>query len=242
MRRDALRASIRRPAWTGPIVILLAMAMHAIGELSAIYIFSQAGICFGAYWAGSRSWRIFIVEDGISSDLVFAFRNSDARLHRFPNLASNFSSFHRNSGLISSGCSKFRSICDGNIIDLGYYKLQVVEACSGLRYIYPLLSLSFLAAYLFKAPLWQRALVFLSSIPLTIVMNSIRIGLVGVTVNYWGTQAADDVLHLFEGWIIFVACAGLLALEIYCLARMSGKSFFDVFHLPKGAPRITAKA
>ena len=52
---------------------------------------------------------------------------------------------------------------DGNIIDLGNYKVQVVEACSGLRYLYPLLSLSFLAAYLFNAPLWQRALVFFSA-------------------------------------------------------------------------------
>jgi len=81
-------------------------------------------------------------------------------------------------------------------------------------------------------------LVFLSSIPLTIVMNGVRIGLVGVTVNHWGTQAANDVLHFFEGWIIFVASAGLLALVIYCLARMSGKSIFDIFHLPKGAPEL----
>jgi hypothetical protein len=54
---------------------------------------------------------------------------------------------------------------EGNVIDLGAYKLQVVEACSGLRYLYPLLGLGFLAAYLFQAPFWQRALVFLSTIP-----------------------------------------------------------------------------
>ena len=65
---------------------------------------------------------------------------------------------------------------DGNIIDMGTYKLQVVEACSGLRYLYPLLSLSFLAAYLFHAPMWQRMLVFLSSIPIAIAMNGFRIG------------------------------------------------------------------
>ena len=52
----------------------------------------------------------------------------------------------------------------GNVIDLGNYKLQVAEACSGLRYLYPLVSLGFLAAYLFQAPLWQRTLVFLSAI------------------------------------------------------------------------------
>ena len=51
---------------------------------------------------------------------------------------------------------------DGNIIDLGYYKIQVVEACSGLRYLYPLLSLGFLAAYFFQcAALAARYCVFL---------------------------------------------------------------------------------
>ena len=115
---------------------------------------------------------------------------------------------------------------DGNVIDLGYYQVQVVEACSGLRYIYPLLSLSFLAAYFFKAPLWQRAMVFFSVVPIAIVMNSIRIGLVGVTVNYWGTQAADGVLHLFEGWFVFLICACILALEIYLLARICRQAFF----------------
>src|ERR1700728_1264860 len=42
-RRDALRASIGRPSWTGPFLVLLAMVMHVIGELSAIFIFSQVG-------------------------------------------------------------------------------------------------------------------------------------------------------------------------------------------------------
>ena len=74
---------------------------------------------------------------------------------------------------------------EGNVIDLGSYKLQVVEACSGLRYLYPLMSLGFLTAYLFQAPLWQRALIFLSTIPITILMNSFRIALVGVLGDYW---------------------------------------------------------
>ena len=81
--------------------------------------------------------------------------------------------------------------------------------------------------------------VFFSVVPLAIVMNSIRIGLVGVTVNYWGTQAADGVLHLFEGWFIFLVCAGALAFEIYVLARISGKPFFDVFSLPGVTSKVT---
>src|SRR5690606_15150188 len=66
---------------------------------------------------------------------------------------------------------------EGNVIDLGSYKLQVVEACSGLRYLYPLLSLSFLMAYIYPARLHWRALVFFSAIPITVLTNSARIAM-----------------------------------------------------------------
>jgi exosortase D (VPLPA-CTERM-specific) len=85
---------------------------------------------------------------------------------------------------------------------------------------------------MFHAPIWQRALVFLSTIPITIAMNGFRIGLIGVTVDRWGTQMAEGVLHLFEGWVIFLACAVLLAAEMYVLARLSGRGFFEAFYVP----------
>lgn len=54
---------------------------------------------------------------------------------------------------------------EGNVIDLGNYKLQVVDACSGLRYLFPLASLAFLCAYLFKGPFWQKLLIFCRPCP-----------------------------------------------------------------------------
>src|SRR5258708_5919402 len=42
-RREAMLASIDQPSWMGPVLVLLAMGMHVIGELSAIFIFSQVG-------------------------------------------------------------------------------------------------------------------------------------------------------------------------------------------------------
>ena len=101
---------------------------------------------------------------------------------------------------------------EGNVIDLGTYKLQVVEACSGLRYLFPLMSLSFIAAYIYKAAFWKKALVFLSSIPITVLMNSFRIGVIGVLVEYGGPEQAEGFLHDFEGWIIFMACIAILVL------------------------------
>jgi exosortase D (VPLPA-CTERM-specific) len=112
---------------------------------------------------------------------------------------------------------------EGNVIDLGNYKLQVVDACSGLRYLFPLSSLAFLCAYLFKGPFWQKLLIFLSSAPLTIFMNSFRIGVIGVLVDNWGTDMAEGFLHDFEGWAVFLLCMVLLFVEMWIFSRISGR-------------------
>jgi exosortase D (VPLPA-CTERM-specific) len=236
VRRETLQANVGRPVWTGPLAMLLATIMHLIGQMSAIPILSQVAFVVALIGlilslGGYSLFRAAIVP------ILFL-------LFAIPMPSFIDSTLSLRLQLVSSQLGAFfiRLVgipvyLDGNVIDLGFYQVQVVEACSGLRYIYPLLSLSFLAAYFFKAPLWQRALVFFSVVPIAIVMNSIRIGLVGVTVNYWGTQAADGVLHFFEGWFVFLMCACILVLEIYLLARIVRKPFFDVFALP----RVTSK-
>ena len=231
-RRHALLASIGRPSWTGPVLILLAALMHIIGQLSSLFLLSQLGFIVALFGIvlGFGGYSLLKVTFIPIIFLIFAIPT--------PYFIDTVLSWRLQ--LISSELGVFfirmfqiPVYLEGNVIDLGVYKLQVVEACSGLRYLYPLLSLSFLAAYLFQAPIWQRALVFLSAIPITIVMNSFRIGLVGVLVAHWGVQQAEGMLHLFEGWVIFIACAAMLAAEIYLLARLtSGKAFFQVFYPP----------
>lgn len=108
---------------------------------------------------------------------------------------------------------------EGNVIDLGVYKLQVVEACSGLRYLFPLMSFGFLFAVLYDGPRWHKAVLFLSTVPITIAMNGFRIGVIGYLVEGYGTGAAEGFLHLFEGWIIFLACIALLFAEVFLLLR-----------------------
>jgi exosortase D (VPLPA-CTERM-specific) len=62
---------------------------------------------------------------------------------------------------------------------------------------------------------------FLSTIPITVLMNSIRIGIIGVTVEYWGIEMAEGFLHDFEGWVIFMTCLGVLAIEMWCFHYFS---------------------
>jgi exosortase D (VPLPA-CTERM-specific) len=237
-RRDALRASIGRPSWAGPALIVLATMMHLVGELSAFFLLSQLafivaliGIVLGL--GGYSLLRVTFIPIVFLAFAIPLPYFIDSQLSwRLQLISSEL-------GVFFIRLFQVPVYLTGNVIDLGNYKLQVVEACSGLRYLYPLLSLGFLAAYLFQAPFWQRALVFLSAIPITIVMNSFRIAMVGLLVDRWGIEMADGLLHLFEGWAIFLVCAAILAAEIYLLGRIgSGKGFFQVFYLPKVAASV----
>ncbi|WP_386685045.1 VPLPA-CTERM-specific exosortase XrtD [Loktanella sp. R86503] len=99
---------------------------------------------------------------------------------------------------------------DGNVIDLGVYKLQVAEACSGLRYLFPILSFSYLFAILYRGPFWHKAVMFAMAAPLTVCMNAFRIGMIGVLVDRYGIGQAEGFLHFFEGWVIFGTCIAIL--------------------------------
>jgi len=110
---------------------------------------------------------------------------------------------------------------EGNVIDLGVYKLQVAEACSGLRYLFPILSFSYLFAILYRGPMWHKAVLLLAAAPLTVLMNSFRIGVIGVLVNSYGIEQAEGFLHFFEGWVIFGTCIGILFLMAIVLQRLT---------------------
>ena len=109
---------------------------------------------------------------------------------------------------------------EGNIIDLGTFQLQVAEACNGLRYLFPLMSFGFLFAALYRGPAWHKLAIFLSSIPITIFMNSFRIAVIGALVDKFGIGQAEGFLHSFEGWVVFLACLVLLYTVAWLLQRL----------------------
>ena len=110
---------------------------------------------------------------------------------------------------------------EGNVIDLGVYKLQVAEACSGLRYLFPILSFSYLFAILYRGPMWHKAVLLLSAAPLTVLMNSVRIGVIGILVNSYGIEQAEGFMHFFEGWVVFLICIAILFVMAVALQRLT---------------------
>jgi len=111
---------------------------------------------------------------------------------------------------------------DGNVIDLGIYKLQVAEACSGLRYLFPVMSFSYVFGVLYTGPVWHKLALFSAAAPLTVLMNAFRIGVIGVLVDRYGIDQAEGFLHAFEGWIIFIACISILFALAWAMHRLQG--------------------
>ncbi|MCP4618186.1 MAG: VPLPA-CTERM-specific exosortase XrtD [Bradyrhizobium sp.] len=236
-RRQAIMGSLGSPSWTGLLVGAFAGAIHIIGELSALFTLSQIAMIMALFGAvlcigGTALLRVTFVPIAF---LLFAIP--------LPYFLDSTLSWRLQ--LLSSqlGVTFIRLIdvpvyLEGNVIDLGTYKLQVVEACSGLRYLYPLMSLGFIVAWMFNGPMWQRAVLLLSPIPIAIVMNSVRLLVVALLVNQWGPEQAKGPMHLFEGWVIFLACAGLLLGEAWILARyVQRKPFSEVFRPPVLTPK-----
>jgi exosortase D (VPLPA-CTERM-specific) len=106
---------------------------------------------------------------------------------------------------------------EGNIIDLGVLRLHVAEACSGLRYLFPILSFSYIFAVLYRGPMWHKAVLLISAAPITVFMNSVRIAAAGIIAQRYGTEWLDGFTHFFEGWVIFVSCVAILFLLAWLL-------------------------
>ena len=220
-KKELIKASMGPPLWWGVLLIIIALLVFIVGEISALYLLIH------------YSFVLLLV--GLS--LVTVGRATKYTLA--PILLLLFSIplpyvvevvLTAKLQLISSslGVDFIRAFhipvyLEGNVIDLGVYKLQVVEACSGLRYLFPLMSLGFIAAYFYQAAFWKRAIVFLATVPITILMNSFRIGAIGVMVDNWGISMAEGFLHDFEGWIIFMACSVILFLLIWLLEKLTNR-------------------
>lgn len=222
-------------AWLGTGAVVLGLLLFIMGELSALYVIVQyaflltlSGVILS--WTGWRGLALLIIP---LIYLIFMIPLPD---FLYNNLSAKLQLISSQLGVAVIRAFGISVYLEGNVIDLGLYQLQVVEACSGLRYLFPLMSFGFLCAYLYRGPFWQRAIVFLTTIPLTVLMNSFRIGVIGVLVNQWGIAQAEGFLHFFEGWVIFMACVALLFLEIVLLMKLTGdkRSLSEAFNVDSG--------
>ena len=223
-------------AWWGPSIVAVGLFVYAVGEFAAMYAVVHVSLwivlvgLLACVIGLSGIWALAFPLGYLLAAIpppVFLQYELSSRLQLWSSeLGVGF--------LHAVGATAYR---EGNVIDLGTTQLQVVEACSGLRYLFPLFALILLTVYLYRAPLWKRAVLVASSIPISILLNGFRIGVIGLLVGAYGQAAAEGFTHFFEGWIFFVASLALLCVEMWILARIgssaSHQRFSDLIGLPE---------
>ena len=103
---------------------------------------------------------------------------------------------------------------DGNLIHLPGQTMHVAEACSGLRQLMAFLAVCACAALIIERPLWYRILLFLSSIPIAIVVNIIRVTAMGFLIHAGKAELTQGWLHTAEGLIMVAIGLGFLMIEM----------------------------
>ena len=108
---------------------------------------------------------------------------------------------------------------EGNVIQLPVMKLEVAEACSGIRSLMSLFTLAVFYGYFLERGTKRRVILALASIPIAVAANVARIVGTGLCVQYWDPVKALGFFHEFSGWVMFVVSLVCLYL-VHCLMHL----------------------
>ena len=252
VERDKLRQASYKPSFLwGGAAILLALVALWTGVAGAELFVQRASLVLMligivVYFWGGRLLRLVWVPLGL---LLLAIP--------IPAIVFNKIAFPLQ--LFASRCAVWSMrlfdipvLREGNVIELmplnslETKKLEVVEACSGIRSLMTLMTLAVVFAYFTyprtssgpgdttggsgtRGPLvtvkswgfWRSTLLVLSAIPIAILTNAFRVSGTGILARYYGTKVADGFFHSFSGWLIYITAFGLLFLFGWSLDRLA---------------------
>jgi exosortase len=201
-KRKRLAELPLRPAWSGLVIFLFAIVALLVGEASSEFFLPRisllllvAGmIVFLAGWkhlAAAAFPLAFLVamlpSATISSQLTFPLQILSSKLATFL--------------LLGVGVPAAR---EGNIILLHAARLGVTEACSGIRFLFALMTMAVIYGYFAESRNSLRVVLALAAAPISILANALRIAATGFVVQTWGVEKAEGTLHLLSGWLVFL--------------------------------------
>lgn len=209
-QRTRLAQLARQPLlWLGSLIVLFAVFLHFAGVLSGeLYasrlalVLSLAGLTL--FFGGWPWLRALWFPIGL---LLLALP--------VPSLLFNPLAF-RLQLLASDSATRVIQACgipalrEGNLIELAHLKLEVVEACSGIRSLMSLATLAAVYAYFFEQRWWRRVVLLLAVPPLAVIANAARVAGTGILAHYRGAAAAEGFLHSFSGVLVFAVAVLLL--------------------------------
>ncbi len=103
------------------------------------------------------------------------------------------------------------------VINLPHFDLNIAEACSGMKMTLAMISMALFIFVAAKLKWWGNMIILVIAMPLAIVMNGIRIGIIGVTGNNFGSEMGM-LMHDYGSYVIM----GFAFYLMYLVAKWLG--------------------
>jgi exosortase len=217
-KRKTLLNTTIAPTWSGITVVAFGLVVLLMGvygaelflsRVSLVILLAGLVLCFGG-WQMLRELRFALLVLLLAIPIPAIIFNEITLPLQI--LASKLAS----ALLPLFGVPVLRQ---GNVIELPAMKLEVAEACSGIRSLMSLFTLSIFYGYFLEKSLFRRAVLVLASIPIAIAANAVRILGTGLCVQYWDPDKALGFFHEFSGWVMFLVSLACLFIvhRIICL-------------------------
>jgi len=111
-------------------------------------------------------------------------------------------------------------VIHGTLYGNPFNSLNVADACSGMRLLQAFVALGVAMAYLEYRPPVHRIILLISTIPIAIICNIVRVLLTGVIHIYIGEQYAQGKLHTLLGMVMLLLAFGLYGLLAWVMESM----------------------
>jgi exosortase len=209
------------PGWGGIVLLVFGVVLLLLGEMKLTWFIKPIGLLFGLaglIWAvwGRATLRHF---GAVFVPLVLMYP-LPGRVERALTVPLKQHAAFLSTGMLD--LSGIPATLDGNIITLpGYGPMSVADACSGIRSLISLLSISVLACVFWDARIWVKALVLVAAVPIALFVNAIRIWATGAITFWISPEAAKGLVHDFEGLVMFAIAAAMLGLWAFLLQKIS---------------------
>jgi exosortase len=221
-RRSELLRVRWRGSWLGLLPMTLGLVSLAVGRLGVELMTMRAGFVLGlnglvVLLMGREAWRI------LAFPLLFLFLMVPLPESLLNVIAFPLQLLAARTAVAALHLLGIPALLEGNIIHLAQTELFVEQACSGIRSLMSLITLSVIFAWFFQRNPWERALLVASTIPIAVVVNAFRVALTGILAHAWGKDAATGVVHDAEGVLTFAIAFGLLLAEASLLQGTVGR-------------------
>ena len=217
-RKDNLPQVVGSKVWPGYIILIFTGLLYLIGRMGSLETF-----IYFSMWTALLSLIFLFLGVNTIKKLAFSFFMLLFAIPA-PPFITNLLTFKLR--ILSSimaveifdvlNVPVFR---EGNIIDMGFSRLEIVDACSGLRYVVPTLITSLVIGYMFHKNIYKRILLVILSIPVALCSNSLRIVIVGLTAKYVSLDLIEGSFHDLTGWGVFVVSVAILLFCSYVLNK-----------------------